>query len=71
VCADECLCATLTEEINIVVTFSQRKADMLEMNCKDTNAGDSEADINNALIRTWIMSLFIIGMLFLWRHLCM
>jgi len=71
VCADECLCATVTEEINIAVMSSQRKADILEMNWKDTNAGDTEADINNALIYTWVMSLFSIGMLFLSRHLCM
>jgi hypothetical protein len=71
VCADECLCATVTEEISIVVTSSQRKADILEMNWKDTNAGDTEADINNALIYTWVMSLFSIGMLILWGHLCM
>jgi len=70
-CADECLCATVTEEISIVVTSSQRKTDILEMNWKDTNAGDTEADINNTLIYTWVMSLFSIGMLFLWRHLCM
>jgi len=41
------------------------------MNWKDTNAGDTEADINNALIYTWVMSLFNIGVLYLWRHLCM
>jgi hypothetical protein len=70
-CAQTNVCATVTEEINIVVTSSQRKADMLGMNWKDTNAGDTEADINNALICTWVMSLFNIGMLFLWRHLCM
>jgi hypothetical protein len=33
---------TVTEEINIVVTSSQRKADILEMNWKDRNAGDTE-----------------------------
>jgi hypothetical protein len=44
---------------------------MPEMNWKDTNAGDNEADTNNALICTLVMSLFSIRMLFLWRHLCM
>jgi len=71
VCVQTNLCASVTEEINIIVMSSQRKADILEMNWKDTNAGDTEADINNTLIYTWVMSLFSIGMLFLWRHLCM
>lgn len=70
-CTDECLCETVTEEISIDVTSSQRKADILEMNWEDTNAGDNETDINNALIYTCVMSLFNIGMLFLWKHLCM
>ena len=68
-CAQTNLCATVMEEINIVVASSKRNSDILEMNWKDTNAGDTEADINNALIYTWVMSLFSIGMLFLWRHL--
>jgi hypothetical protein len=70
-CAQTNHCATVMEEINIVVTSSQRKSDILEMNWIDTNAGDTEADINNALIYTWVISLFSIGMLFFWRHLFM
>jgi hypothetical protein len=49
---------------------SQRKADVLEMNWEDTNARDTETDMNNALIYTCVMSVFNIGMLFLWRDLC-
>jgi hypothetical protein len=62
---DECFCEIVAEEINISVISSPRKAVILEMNWEETDAGETEADVNNVLIYMWVMSLFNTGMLLL------
>jgi hypothetical protein len=42
---DECFCESVTEEIMISVTSSQRKADINEMKHEDTDTVESETSV--------------------------